>query len=93
MRRTAEVGSYKPNAWNLHDMHGNVFEWCRDCYKEELPGGTDPELTTKGLDRVSRGGGWYYYGAQGRSANRLWFDARLRNFVLGFRLASVQLGK
>lgn len=54
---TATVGSYKPNAWGLYDMHGNVCEWCLDWYGS-LAGGTDPTGPSSGTKRVCRGGGW-----------------------------------
>ena len=69
------VGSYKPNAWGLHDLHGNVAEWCIDWYKSDLPGGVDPivkhgDPTLYGMDRVVRGGNWVRKGVNCRSSSR-----------------------
>jgi formylglycine-generating enzyme required for sulfatase activity len=54
----AIVGSYRPNAWGLHDMHGNVAEWCQDRYQSQLPGGVDPMVDIKSDYHVIRGGAW-----------------------------------
>lgn len=54
------VGQKKPNPWGLYDMHGNATEWCRDFYRQRLPGGRDPEVVepTERSFRVVRGGLW-----------------------------------
>ena len=52
------VGMKKPNAWGLHDMHGNVTEWCEDWYDDKLLGGIDPSGPVSDKIRVYRGGRW-----------------------------------
>ena len=54
---TMKVGSYRPNAWGLYDMHGNVCEWCLDWY-DSLSSGIDPIGPLTGEKRVARGGGY-----------------------------------
>ncbi len=92
LQRTTEVGSYAANAWGLHDMHGNVWEWCRDWYRDKLPGGTDPEVTSEATFRVLRGGSWFNFGRFCRSANRGRFDLDVRRVLIGFRVAVVRSG-
>ena len=88
----ATVGSYPANAWGLHDMHGNTFEWCRDWYHPKLPGGVDPDLySAKATSRVRRGGCWTDEGWPCRSAFRLRFEPERRYDHIGFRVVAVRL--
>ena len=82
-----KVGLKKPNPWGLHDMHGNVWEWCSDWYDEKLSGGTDPVGPEEGSGRVFRGGDWRFNPGFCRSAIRLNRVPSARNFILGFRVA------
>jgi formylglycine-generating enzyme required for sulfatase activity len=92
LHRAARVGSYPANAWGLHDMHGNTFEWCRDWYHPKLPGGVDPDLyLATGSSRVRRGGGWTDDGWPCRSAFRLRFEPNRRYDHIGFRVVAVHL--
>ena len=52
------VGKYKPNAWGLYDMHGNVSEWCLDRYGDYRGDATDPKGASAGSGRILRGGSW-----------------------------------
>jgi formylglycine-generating enzyme required for sulfatase activity len=68
-------GKKLPNAWGLHDMHGNVCEWCSDPYD------------SKGSTRVCRGGCWNFVAANCGSAFRFWLRPGFRDDYYGFRLA------
>jgi formylglycine-generating enzyme required for sulfatase activity len=82
------VGQKKPNAWGIHDMHGNVNELCQDWYGD-YPNGpmTDPVGPKNGYSRVVRGGCWYGFAEDCRSASRNWYCPGLRADFLGFRVA------
>lgn len=85
------VGQKKPNAWGLHDMHGNAAEWCRDHYVVSLTGGRDPEVTEPGADHVLRGDGWRYTAAGCRSTKRRGSDPSNRFADIGFRVALTRI--
>ena len=100
LNRAASVGSYPANAWGLHDMHGNIYEWTRDWYHVRLPGGTDPDLhsakssATKSehghISRSRRGGCWADEGWACRTAFRLRFEPERRYDHIGFRVVAVR---
>jgi formylglycine-generating enzyme required for sulfatase activity len=100
LKRAAPVGSYPGNRWGLHDVHGNLFEWCRDWHHAKLPGGTDPDLYSArasalanrggGVSRVRRGGCWADEGWPCRSAFRLRFEPERRSDHIGFRVVAVR---
>jgi formylglycine-generating enzyme required for sulfatase activity len=88
--KTHPVGQKRPNAFNLYDMHGNVYEWCQDVYSADYYRASppaDPPGPVGASARVVRGGGWDYNPRYARSANRLRDAPGDRVDDLGFRLA------
>ncbi|MDT8391969.1 MAG: formylglycine-generating enzyme family protein [Lentisphaeria bacterium] len=85
--RPQACGSYPPNAYGLHDMHGNVWEWCRDIFAN-YPGCDLPDATN-GQWRVIRGGNFHVEAADCRSAERARLPPESTGNVLGFRIIRV----
>jgi formylglycine-generating enzyme required for sulfatase activity len=91
---TVPVDSFQPNPWGLYQVHGNVWEWVEDCYKNSYAGApTDGSvLTARDCSRrVLRGGSWYDYPRYLRSANRDKDSPGLRSLYFGFRVARTLL--
>jgi formylglycine-generating enzyme required for sulfatase activity len=83
----AEVGSYTPNPWGLHDMHGNVAEWTRDRYLTRLPGGRKVEVSSEeNPEYVTRGGSWRSRPKWARAGLRMEYPGWQRVFDVGFRV-------
>ncbi len=84
--KTIAVGSFKPNAYGLYDMHGNVWEWCWDWYGGYSSVSNDPKGADSGEYSVLRGGSWVNVGGDLRSAVRNWGGAVYRGVSYGFRV-------
>ncbi|MBV6501566.1 MAG: hypothetical protein CJBNEKGG_04081 [Prosthecobacter sp.] len=89
-RQTHEVGARKPNPWGLHDMHGNVSEWCSDWFGSELTGGVDPLGSAWGMLRIRRGGSWGDGASNCRCAHRGRLHPEVSLSLVGFRPALVR---
>ncbi len=88
--RSHPIGVKKPNAFGIHDMHGNVWEWCRDGFDQAYyskPGAGDGDLAcvAGSRSRVNRGGSWLSVAWYCRSAARGVIPADYRFPLLGFR--------
>jgi len=91
LKRTTTVGSYGANRFGLHDMHGNVWEWCSDLFDENYYGNSpseDPQGPFSGSPRVVRGGSWLTVTRDTRTANRDRSTPGNRDFNNGFRVVS-----
>jgi formylglycine-generating enzyme required for sulfatase activity len=75
------------NPWGIHEMHGNVYEWCEDWFGPyEGANVVDPKGPGTGERRVLRGGSWINYARHTRSAYRYYSEPGYRDFSIGFRL-------
>ena len=89
-KKTSPVGSFNHNQFGLYDMAGNVWQWVEDCYNEDYNGApiNGTAWTTGECEkRVVRGGSWYYYPEDPRSAYRYGDKKDDRNYNTGFRVA------
>ena len=87
---TTPAATFPPNAFGLHDMHGNLWEWCQDNWHDDYSGALGDGLswTTRGDQalRVARGGSWHDVPGACRSAARAYFAADCGDDMVGFRV-------
>lgn len=84
------VATKTPNALGIHDMSGNVWEWCLDRKGDYAAGAqTDPQGPASGSNRIFRGGGWYDPANRCRLSQRDGFIPEFSNENLGFRVAMI----
>jgi formylglycine-generating enzyme required for sulfatase activity len=92
LNRSCKVGSYRPNAWGIYDMHGNALEWCLDWYAADYHpkgGNRDPSGPPTGKERIYRGGAWNNPDTYCRASSRWQRAPSDRVSNIGFRVAVV----
>ena len=86
---TAPVGSFAANAWGLHDMHGNAWEWVSDWHDDHYYSRSpvdNPQGPETGDVKVRRGGSWHTWSLYARASFRNWNSVQTRYTLLGMRL-------
>ena len=91
---TTDVGSFPANEWGLHDLHGNVLEWCEDDWHDSYEGAPNDgsawvESDRTGFTKLLRGGSWFNVPQYCRSAFRLIIPRDDRSYNVGFRVCCV----
>jgi formylglycine-generating enzyme required for sulfatase activity/uncharacterized caspase-like protein len=93
-KQTSPVDSFAPNAFGLHDMHGNVWQWVEDCYRDsykDAPDDGSPVTSGECSLRALRGGSWDSFPGDLRAAGRDRDDPSDRISRFGFRVARTLL--
>lgn len=89
-RSTAPAGSFPPNGYGLHDMIGNVYEWCLDARHDNYVGapGDGSAWTENGVrsDMVNRGGSWFQPAEEMTISRRCWDKGERKSHEFGFRV-------
>ena len=84
--KSVTVGLYEANTWGLHDMHGNVWEWCLDSFTKSSLIVRTGTISSLEITRTIRGGGWTSSGRFCRATSRLGCPSTVKRPNLGFRV-------